>query len=197
MTRLVSSLAVLGLLLFALPATAKSAVRPVRVVIETTLGNIEVRLEPQRAPVSTANFLRYVDGGFYNGGFFHRTVTLANQPGNKVKIQVIQGGIDPASGKKDFPPIPLERTNVTGLHHVDGTISMARDAPDTATSDFFLCVGDQPALDYGGARNPDGQGFAAFGHVVKGMDIVRKIQMSPAHGQDLTPPVRIVRVRRE
>ena len=197
MTPTLSILVVLISSLSALPLFAGSSPAPMRVVIETTLGSIEVQLEPKRAPISTANFLRYVDGGFYDGGIFHRTVTLANQPNSAVKIQVIQGGIDPASGRKDFPPITLERTNTTGLHHRDGTISMARDAPDTATSDFFICVGDQPALDYGGGRNPDGQGFAAFGHVVRGMDIVRNIQVSPANGQDLTPPVRIVNVRRE
>ncbi len=187
----------LALLAPSAPSFARKGEPPVRVVIETSLGAIEVQLEPKKAPVTTANFLRYVDGGFYDGGFFHRTVTPANQPENAVKIEVIQGGIDPSSGKKDFPPVKLERTNVTGLRHLDGTISMARDAPDTATSDFFLCVGAQPSLDYGGARNPDGQGFAAFGHVTKGMDVVRRIQMSPAQGQTLTPPVRILRVRRQ
>jgi peptidyl-prolyl cis-trans isomerase A (cyclophilin A) len=87
--------------------------------------------------------------------------------------------------------VPLERTSVTGLRHLDGTLSMARDGPDTATSDFFICIGDQPSLDFGGKRNPDGQGFAAFGHVVGGMDVVRRIQAAPADGQSLTPPVRI------
>lgn len=190
---------VLGLCVFlacCLPAVAQKGTRPMRVVIETSLGNIEVQLEPQKAPLTTANFLRYVDGGFYNGGVFYRTVTADNQPDKKTKIEVIQGGVDPASDKKRFPPIPLERTNHTGLHHTDGTISMARDVPDSATSEFFICIGDQPSLDYGGARNPDGQGFAAFGHVIKGMDIVRRIQMSPAQGQALTPPVRILEVRR-
>ena len=73
---------------------------------------------------------------------------------------------------------------------------MARDGPDTATSDFFICVTDQPSLDFGGQRNPDGQGFAAFGRVLKGMNVVRRIQLSRAHGQRLAPPVRIVSIRR-
>src|SRR5438132_12903893 len=98
--------------------------------------------------------------------------------------------------KDELPPIRLERTRDTGLRHKDGTISMARDGPDTATADFFLCLGDQPELDFGGKRNPDGQGFAAFGQVVRGIDVVRKIQQAPSDGQKLTPPVRIQRVRR-
>src|SRR5262249_28639910 len=119
-----------------------------------------------------------------------------NQPKNKVKIEVVQAGANPAREKDSFPPIPLERTDRTGLKHRDGTISMARDGPDTATSDFFICLGDQPALDYGGKRNPDGQGFAACGRVVKGMEIVKQIQAAPAQEQQLTPPVRIIQARR-
>ena len=167
----------------------------VQVIIETELGSIEVELAATKAPVSSANFLRYVDASLYDNGLFHRTVTPGNQPNNTVKIEVIQAG--PAPGVKPFPPIPLERTSVTGLKHLDGTISMARAAPDTADTDFFICVGDQPALDFGGRRNPDGQGFAAFGRVTKGMEIVRKIQGAPAKGQQLTPPVRILRIIRK
>ena len=170
---------------------------PVRVVIRTEAGDIEVELDAARAPDTVANFLRYVDGKFYDGGRFHRTVTPGNQPGNKVKIEVIQGGINPTKEKEEFPPVKLERTRDTKLAHKDGTISMARDGPDTATSDFFICVGDQPELDFGGRRNPDGQGFAAFGRVVKGMDVVRKIQRSPAEGQTLKPPVKILSVVRK
>lgn len=175
---------------------AKSAAAaPTAVVIETELGEIEVQLDARRAPVTTANFLKYVDGGFYMGGIFHRTVKPDNQPNNKIKIEVIQAGPNPAKQGQDFAPIKLERTNQTGLKHVDGAISMARDGPDTATSDFFICIGDQPSLDFGGQRNPDGQGFAAFGRVVRGMDVVRKIQAAPADAQKLTPPVKIIRIR--
>jgi peptidyl-prolyl cis-trans isomerase A (cyclophilin A) len=99
--------------------------------------------------------------------------------------------------KDEFPPIKLERTRDTGLAHKDGTISMARDGPDTATSDFFVCIGDQPELDFGGKRNPDGQGFAAFGKVVKGMEVVKKIQAAPAEEQALKPPVKIIKIRRK
>jgi peptidyl-prolyl cis-trans isomerase A (cyclophilin A) len=169
----------------------------VRVVIETSLGNIELALDTLRAPVTTMNFLRYVDGKFYDGGVFHRTLTPGNQPNNRIKIEVIQAGINPAHARDEFPSIPMERTSKTGIHHLDGTISMARNAPDTATSDFFICIGDQPALDFGGGRNPDGQGFAAFGQVIRGMEVVRKIQSSPADGQNLAPPIKILKIYRK
>jgi peptidyl-prolyl cis-trans isomerase A (cyclophilin A) len=179
------------LLLLALLAAALSAQN---VVLETALGDIEVRLEPAKAPGTVANFLRYVDAGKYDGGRFHRTVRLDNQPKNEIKIEVIQGGAAP--GVTPFPPIPLERTTVTGLRHLDGVISMARFAPDSAAVDFFICINDQPELDHGGRRNPDGQGFAAFGRVVRGMDVVRKIQRAPFEEQRITPPIEIRRVRR-
>ena len=178
------------------PGSADEKPKPVRVLIRTEKGDITVELDPAKAPATVANFLRYVDGGFYDGGRFHRTVTPANQPDNKVKIEVIQAGIRPDKSKDEFPPVKLERTRDTGLRHKDGTISMARDGPDTATSDFFLCIGDQPELDFGGKRNPDGQGFAAFGRVVKGMEVVRTIQAAPADGQTLKPPVAILKAVR-
>ncbi|MEW6208890.1 MAG: peptidylprolyl isomerase [Acidobacteriota bacterium] len=169
----------------------------VRVVIETERGEIEVEIDTRRAPVTAANFLRYVDARHYDDGRFHRTVKMDNQPDKKIKIEVIQAGVNPEKSKSDFPAISLERTNKTGLLHKDGAISMARDGPDTATSDFFICIGDQPELDFAGKRNPDGQGFAAFGRVIRGMDVVRKIQTAPAEGQSLKPPVRILRIRRK
>lgn len=167
-----------------------------RVLMTTGLGEIELELYPDRAPLTVANFMRYVDRGFYEGGVFHRTVTPDNQPHNKIRIEVIQGGINPAKEQNGGPPITLERTNETGLKHLDGTISMARLEPDSATSDFFICINDQPELDFGGQRNPDGQGFAAFGRVVRGMDIARAIQRAPHEGQALNPPVNIVKVVR-
>lgn len=167
------------------------------VVIETSLGAIEVEVDRANAPVTAANFLKYVDAGHYDGGRFHRTVRLDNQPDKNVKIEVVQAGVDPRREKDAWPAIPLERTNKTGIKHRDGTLSMARDGADTATSDFFICIGDQPALDFGGARNPDGQGFGAFGRVVRGMDVVRRIQAAPADRQALTPPVVITSVRRK
>lgn len=166
-----------------------------KVCMDTGLGAIELQLESEKAPLTVANFLRYVDAGRYEGGRFHRTVRMDNQPNNNVKIEVIQAGPKPDGGRR-FPPIVLERTSQTGLGHKDGVISMARDAADTATGDFFICIGDQPELDFGGKRNPDGQGFAAFGQVTRGMDVVRKIQQSTSTGQRLQPPIEIMRVRR-
>ena len=119
-----------------------------------------------------------------------------NQREKPVKIAVIQGAANGGRKAEFFPAIPLERTSKTGLAHKDGVISMARDGPDTATDEFFICVGDQPELDFGGKRNPDGQGFAAFGRVVRGMDVVRRIQEAPAQGETLRPPISIQRVRR-
>jgi peptidyl-prolyl cis-trans isomerase A (cyclophilin A) len=166
------------------------------VVIQTALGNIEVEVDSIHAPITAANFLRYVDLGFYRFGQFYRTVRPDNQPKTQVKIGVVQGGLD-SLRVKDFPPIRLERTKLTGLSHRDGTVSMARDGPDTATSDFFICIGDQPQLNYGGKRNPDGQGFAAFGHVLVGMNVVRKVQAAPAEEQRLTPPIKILNIVRK
>jgi peptidyl-prolyl cis-trans isomerase A (cyclophilin A) len=168
-----------------------------RVVVrmETEMGDIVVALSGDRAPATTRNFLEYVDAGAYTGGRFHRTVKPDNQPQSPVKIEVIQGGPNPEF-KGLRPPVALERTRVTGLRHVNGAISMARSGPDTATADFFFCIGDQPELDFGGKRNPDGQGFAAFGLVVEGLPIVRKIQQAAATEQRLTPPVTIRKIVR-
>ncbi len=169
-----------------------------RLTIATELGNIEIELEAERAPLTTANFLRYVEDGFYNNSLFYRTVTILNQPDNLVKIEVIQGGSGmeqlTVAGKAKYPSVPLERTSLTGLKHLDGTLSMARLAPDSATSEFFICIGDQSELDFAGARNPDGQGFAAFGRVVSGSALVRQIQQAPAEGQNLTPPTKIISI---
>ena len=167
-----------------------------RVIIETDAGEIELEVDTVRAPRTAANFLKYVDAGMYDGGRFHRTVRLDNQPDNDVKIEVIQAEASPTRIRDFFPAIELERTSVTKLTHSDGAISMARGRPDTARDGFFICIGNQPELDFGGKRNADGQGFAAFGRVVRGMDVVRKIQALPAQRQNLNPPVLIVRARR-
>ena len=192
---LASALALLWLLLM---VYVQGQAPQARVQIQTELGDIEVELDAKRAPVTVANFLKYVDGGHYNGGRFHRTVKRNpdNQPNNTIKIEVIQAGVNLVQAKPEFSPIPLERTNASGLKHLDGTISMARSGPDTATSDFFICIGAQPELNFGGQRNPDGQGFAAFGRVSKGLDVVRKIQQAPAEKQALTPPIKIIAIKR-
>ena len=197
-------LRVLVLLLITATPTFADEPKPVRVVIETDIGTIEVELDAAKAPKTVANFLTHVDAKHYDGGRFHRTVTPGNQPDNKVKIEVIQAGVNPDKAKSGFPAIALERTSVTGLLHKDGVISMARGAPDSATSGWFICINDQPSLDFGGLRNPDGQGFAAFGRVISGMDVVRKIQQAPSspdrktntEAQRLTPPIKITKVAR-
>jgi peptidyl-prolyl cis-trans isomerase A (cyclophilin A) len=185
------------LLLFCLPTFAGSKKDKVRVLIKTQLGDIEVEIDTKQAPVTSENFLKYVDARHYDGGIFHRTVKMDNQPDNKVLIEVIQASVNPEKTKEGFAPIKLERTNQTKLRHLNGTISMARLAADSATSDFFICINDQPELDFGGKRNPDGQGFAAFGKVTKGLDVVRKIQQSTAEGQKLLPPIKILSIKRK
>jgi peptidyl-prolyl cis-trans isomerase A (cyclophilin A) len=177
--------------------SASSQTNPVRVLVQTELGDIVLEVDSVHAPATSANFLKYLDAGHYTGGIFHRTVKMDNQPDSPVKIEVIQAGVNPDRSKDGFPPIPIERTSVTGLRHKDGVISMARGQPDSATSGWFICINDQPSLDFGGARNPDGQGFAAFGRVVSGMDVVRRIQRAPnTDAQRLTPPIKIVKAAR-
>jgi peptidyl-prolyl cis-trans isomerase A (cyclophilin A) len=195
----------LWLIAFALSGTSPGAqAQPVRVLVQTELGDVVIEVDAAKAPGTAANFLKYVDAGHYNGGTFHRTVKMDNQPESTIKIEVIQAGVNPEVAKSGFPPIALERTSVTGILHKDGVVSMARGDPDSATSGWFICINDQPSLDFGGMRNPDGQGFGAFGRVVSGMDVVRKIQMAPsstdrktnADAQRLTPPIKIVKIAR-
>ena len=170
---------ILSSLIVLLIATAQPGVavaESVNIVMKTTAGDIYLELLPDAAPVTVENFLNYVDGNHFDNAQFYRVVRMDNQAQNNVKIEVIQGGIDMDGEESAFDAIAHESTETTGILHQDGVISMARLEPGTATSEFFICVNDQPELDYGGGRNPDGQGFAAFGKVVKGMDIVRKIQ---------------------
>jgi peptidyl-prolyl cis-trans isomerase A (cyclophilin A) len=191
-----TSLALLPLLAFPVAVPQVSQQAP-RVVIETELGSITVEVYPEQAPVTVANFLQYVDEGRFEGATFYRVVRLDNQPNDDVKIEVIQGGPRPRSREGRLPPIEHETTEVTGVRHVDGAISMARNRPGSASSEFFICVGNQPELDYGGRRNPDGQGFAAFGKIVSGMDVVRRIQQQgPGAEQYLENPIPIVQIAR-
>lgn len=167
-----------------------------RVQFTTDLGDFIVELEPERAPKTVANFLAYVDRKLYDRGAFHRTVTKENQPHNQIKIEVVQAAADPKREKQFLPAIPLERTSKSKLKHLAGTISMARDGPDTARDEFFICLSDQPELDIGGKRNPDGQGFAAFGQVVDGMETIKKIHESKSEDQTLKPKVMILKARK-
>jgi len=166
------------------------------VEIVTTAGRIVAEIYTERAPVTADNFLQYVDDGMFDGGSFFRSVRMDNQPNDSVRIEVIQGGTPATVRDRLRPSIPLERTSTTGLAHVDGALSMARGGPDTGRSQFFVCIGDQPSLDFGGNRNLDGQGFAVFGRVVEGMDVVRRIQMGAVEEQRLVDPVLIERVSR-
>src|ERR1700761_4072555 len=168
-----------------LPASLGSA----NVILDTEAGEIEIAVDLRQAPRTACNFLKYVAAQAYSGGNFGRTVRADNQAHNPVPIAVVQAYPNP--GFTVFTPIELERTRDSGLHHLDGTVSMARKGPDDATAKFFICIGDQPELDFGGRRNPDGQGFAAFGRLVRGMEVVRQIQSGPADGEQLSPPVLI------
>lgn len=186
----------------AAPLTAAGGERTVRVRLVTEKGAIVLALYPDRAPITVANFLAYADKGLMTGGAFYRTVSPKTD-NNPATISVIQGGL--GDDGERLPPIPLETTKRTGLRHTDGVISMARDTPGSATSEFFICLGDNPPLDYGGARNQDGQGFAAFGKVVEGMDVVRAIHAAATKpsaedpymkGQMIEKPVRILELSR-
>ena len=162
--------------------------------IKTEMGNINVELYADRAPVTVANFLKYTDSSLFMNSCFYRVVRPDNQPHDSVKIEVIQGGrLDETGG---FSPIIHETTSMTGVLHSDGVISMARLGPGSATSEFFICVGDQPSLDYGGKRNRDGQGFAAFGRVISGMEVVRRIYALPVPTQYLEKKVTTYNISR-
>lgn len=163
-----------------------------RVKIETSLGEIVIEADTIRAPVTAGNFLKHIQKGTYKNAVFYRVVHPDNQPNSKVKIEVIQGGLYSDEEIDKIEPIIHETTQQTGIKHLDGTISMARYTPGTASTEFFICVGDQPELDFGAKRNPDGQGFAAFGKVIKGMDVVRKIQQQKDENQYLAEPLKIL-----
>ena len=165
-----------------------------RILMETELGDIMIEVYPDKAPLTATNFLRYVDENRLEGAVFYRIVRSDNQPGDSIRIAVIQGGLYEDDHPAMLPPIAHETTRQTGILHKDGVISMARWHPGTATSEFFICVGDQPELDYKGRRNPDEQGFAAFGKVISGMDVVKKIHRLPVEEQYLDPTVKILKV---
>jgi peptidyl-prolyl cis-trans isomerase A (cyclophilin A) len=170
----------------------------VKVDLQTSEGTIVLALEKERAPVTTANFLRYVDQKKLDGVTFYRTVKVTPT------IGFIQGGTrnDP---KRTLPPIKHEPSNTTGIHALDGSIAMARNAPGTAAGDFFILVGDEPTMDADPKATGDNQGFATFGHVVAGMDVVRKIMdaaTSPTQGVGvmkgsmIAAPIRIIAAKR-
>lgn len=191
----------------AAPAAAATAPVPkpatVKISILTGEGPILVELEKERAPITTRNFLRYVDARRFDNTSFYRAVGAVGAP-NSADYGLIQGGVkyDP---RKLFPPIPHEPTSTTGLSHTDGVISMARNAPGTAAGDWFIVVGPMTSMDANPSASGDNQGYAAFGHVVQGMDVVKKILAAPRSptlgegvmkGQMLAPAIKIISVRR-
>lgn len=191
----------LFLILTLLPgiAAAQPANRPTpgytRVAIETTLGTITVAVDNRRAPRTSANFLAYVDDGRFDGVTFYRAARRKSAP----ELGLIQGGID-TDARRALPPIPHEPTSRTGLRHLDATLSMARpNRPDSAMGNFFITVGPTPNMDARGSYI----GYAAFGHVVAGMDVVKRILAvptccgsGPMRGQMIVKPIRIVRAKR-
>ena len=167
----------------------------IAVQVATELGDFTVEVREDRAPASAGYFLADVRAGLYDGSGFFRIVTLSNQQAEKHrKIAVIQGGLKHA--REDLPAvIPHETTAMTGLKHLRGTVSLARFAPGAVYHSFFICLRDEPALDFGGARHPDGQGFAAFGYVTQGFDIVRRIFAQAETQEYLENEIRIERAR--
>ncbi len=159
------------------------------VVISTSEGDIFLDLDKRNAPLTANNFIQLCEEEVYAGAIFYRTVNDKNQAHNKIKIDVIQGGLFHDSLVNEFSPIPHETTEKSAVLHMNGTISMARNEPGSASTEFFICIGDQPELDFGGRRNPDGQGFSAFGSVSKGMDVVHRIHQAESIDQYLIEPV--------
>ena len=172
----------------------------VKVRLDTAEGPILLALEKERAPVTTANFLKYVDQKRLDGTSFYRAVTFSGRP----ELGLIQGGAK-SDPKRVLPPIAHEPTSKTGLSHTDGAISMARGAPGSAQADFFITLGALTTLDADPAASGDNAGFAVFGKVVEGMDVVRRILAAPVSqtegvgamkGQMIAKPIAISQVRR-
>jgi peptidyl-prolyl cis-trans isomerase A (cyclophilin A) len=179
-----------ALILLALLAAASQPL----VTIRTSAGTMTARLELDAAPISACNFARYMNAGQFDGGEFFRTVRSDHIVLNPVPIDVIQMQAREGPEFDGYGSIPMERTSITGLRHTAGALSMARGTPDSATSSWSIVVKDSPTMDFGGTRNKDGQGFAVFGYVVRGMGVVRAIQRMPADGETLVKPVRIERI---
>ena len=185
-------------LVFLLSACSHSSSKNPHIEIRTKLGNIELELYPEKASATVSAFLSYIDSGYFKNSSFYRVLSVDNQPSDAPKAELIQGGVFRSPGKRGINPpgIPHESTNKTGILHKDGTISLARHEPGTANTEFFICVGDQPGFDFGGENNPDGQGYAAFGRIVEGLNVVRKIYNQREDEQYFDPPVVIYDVVR-
>ena len=170
----------------------------IRVLIETKFGDIEAELYPDKAPATVAAFLRNVDSGYYRNTSFYRILRDDNQVTGAPHSHLIQGGLWEASPalERRLPLIPHEPTSKTGLRHVAGALSMARNTPGTASSEFFICLKEEPGFDYGGENNPDGAGYAVFGKVVSGVETVQEIYRQPQYEQQFTPAVTILDIKR-
>jgi len=176
----------------------KNPDRP-HIVIQTGAGDIEVELYLREAPRTAGAFLGYVDSGLYKNGSFYRVLNEDNQTTGSPVSNLIQGGIWKTNHSKavSLPGVPHEPTRDTHILHTDGVISLARDQPGSGTTEFFVCVGNQPGFDFGGENNPDGQGYAAFGKVVGGMDVVRTLYARPESNQSFTPQIPIYNIVRK
>ncbi|MBY0481598.1 MAG: peptidylprolyl isomerase [Chitinophagaceae bacterium] len=168
------------------------------IAIQTKYGNIEIELFPKQAPKTVAAFLSYVDSGFYYNSSFYRALNMENQPSNAPKTELIQGGIWKTNYQKaiNIKGIEHESTAQTKILHKEGVISLARAKPGTAGTEFFIVLSDQPGLDFGGENCEDKQGYAAFGRVVNGLDLVFKISGQRLNGQYLSPQVDIFNIVR-
>lgn len=186
------------LILVVMNTSCASPSKNPRIGIQTKAGEIEVELYPHKAPATVKAFLSYLDSGMYMNAHFYRVLNDENQPSNAFKASLIQGGIWRSSRKRAeaLPGIPHESTQKTNIKHTNGVISLARLEPGTANAEFFIVIGDQPGFDYGGDNNPDKQGYAAFGKVVKGMDVVLKIYRSAESDQVFTPLVSIYNIKK-
>ncbi len=186
------------IILFFFQSCTQTKYKEPTIKIETYFGDILVELYPEKAPQTVKAFLSYVDSGYYKNSSFYRVLKAEDQPSNAFKSELIQGGIWQTDYKRQqsIPGIPLETTKQTGLLHKNGIISLARTTPGSANTEFFICIGDQPAYDYGGSANADGQGFAAFGKVIKGMEYVKQIHHQPDNATSFTPPIKIKNIVR-
>ena len=179
-------------------ACTSSQYKNPHVEIDTKFGDIEIELYPQQAPKTVAAFLSYIDSGYYAKAAFYRVLRDDEQPTNAPKAELVQGGIWQTNYKlaATIPGVVHETTQQTKILHKNGTISLARQAPGTANTEFFICVGDQPGFDFGGANNPDGQGYAAFGKVVKGMAVIKSIYDAPETDGEFEPLIYIHKIKK-
>lgn len=188
----------------------------IRIEIDTNMGRLTAEIYEEKAPKTAAYFLRYVDEGFYNGTKIYRSLREDNQGANTAKIDIVEMGYcnsyydrilrrglgegeayDETQGFiPPYPKISVETTEETGLKHEDGTLSLGRDNADQVDTNVFICIGNQPNLDYGGARHPDGYGFSAFGKIIEGMDIIKEIHSLPLEGQRIIKDITVRTIQR-